>query len=167
MKPLYSRLLAASISLLFLVSPALSKAQLSQLFLSGGKLPRPIEVTDPVLLRASNPWFGTFIPQWNQALHERIAGPPDTATRYEITFYATFAPDKPPHLIYVAYYAYDPATHRGFVYLPGSPRRGQDDPWHYPNAGTIIRPDQDGRWNLADPVWCDRINAILSRSEPQ
>src|SRR5215472_15640835 len=115
MKPIYSRLLAASISLLFLVSPAFSKTELSQLFLSGGKLPRPIEITDPVLLQTSNPWFGTFLPQWNRAPHERVAPPPDGALRYEITFYATFSPEKLPHIIYVAYYAYDPATHRGLV----------------------------------------------------
>lgn len=157
-----SKMLAAGILLLLAGSLATSKAELSRLFLSGGGLPRPVEVTDSALLSASNPWFGTFLPQWNQAPRERTGPPPDTAPRYEITFYATFSPKKPPHLIYVAYYAYDSGTHRGFVYLPG-----QKEQWYYTNAGSFMRPDQDGHWNLADPAWCDQINAILGRSESQ
>ena len=166
------RLLGIGLLLLFASSSADSKAELSRLFLSGGSLPRPVEVTDAGLLRASNPWFGTFLPQWNRAPHERVVPPPDGAPRYEITFYATFSPEKPPHVIYVAYYAYDPTTHRGYVYLPGHtshgrPLDGHNDQWYDTNASTILRPDQDGRWNLADPAWCDQINAILARSEAQ
>ncbi len=158
---LYFRLIAAGAFFLFSVSVAYPKLALSALFIIGGKLPQPIEVTDPSVLRASNPWFGTFIPQWNRAPKEQGASPPETAPRYEISFYATPSPKEPPHIVYVAYYAFDPATHRGFLYLPGS-----HEQWNSTNGASILRPRQDGRWNLADPGWCDQINAIIARSQP-
>lgn len=156
------RFIAAVVCLLFAVSGAYAKLALSALFISGGSLSRPLEVTDPELLQSSNPWFGTFIPQWNHAPKEEGASPPETAPRYEISFYAITSPNEPPHIIYVAYYAFDSGTHRGFLYLPG-----RHEQWNSTNGGSILRPHQDGRWNLADPGWCDRINAVISRSQPQ
>ena len=159
MTNLRCRSVAASICLLFAVAVAYAKLPLSSLFISGGKLPQPVEVTEPAILNSSNPWFGTFIPQWNQAPRERVAGPPATAPRYELSFYAASS-NEPPRIVYVVYYAWDPSAHRGFLYLPG-----HLEPWYDTNTGSIIRPHQDGRWNLADPAWCDRINAVIARSQ--
>lgn len=159
MKNPLSRFLAASICLLFVLSVAYAKLALTSLLISGGKLSQRIEVSDPELLRSSHPWFGTFLPQWNQAPRERIEGPPAGAQRYEISFYAASSPEDAPHIVYVVYYAFDAGLHSGFVYLPG-----RHEQWYGTNTGSILRPRQDGRWNLADRAWCERINAILSRS---
>ena len=137
------RSVAASICLLAAVSVAYAKLPLSSVFICGGKLRQPVEVTEPAILHSSNPWFGSFIPQWNRAPRERIAGPPVSAPRYEISFYAA-STNEPPHIVYVAYYAFEASTQRGFLYLPG-----HREQWYDTNTGSIIRPQQDGRWNLA------------------
>jgi hypothetical protein len=160
MKITFLRVTLAAISLLLAVSGVSSKAVLSKLFICGGKLSQPVEVTDSKLLQLSNPWFGAFIQAWDEVHHERTAGPPKTAPRYEISFYSTFSSKEPARIIYVAYYAFDPAAKRGFIYLPGN-----QEQWYYTNVGSIGRPNQDGRWNLANPFWCDQVNSIISRSE--
>lgn len=107
-------------------------------------------------MQSSNPWFGSFIPS---ATNQRIGTPASSAPRYKISFYAKLG-EKPPHVVYMAYYAFDPAKHEGFVYLPGP-----NDSEYYTNAGSIMRAHQDGRWNPADPAWCAQINEIISHSE--
>ena len=153
------RFIAAGVLFLLAASIAWSKLPLSSLSIFAGDLSQPIAVTDPKILRASNPWFGTFIPQWNQTPSQQPDRPPEAAPRYEILFYASLSPKAPPHIVYMAYYAFDSASHRGFLYLPG-----QHEKWYSTNAGSILRPNQDGRWNLADPAWCDQINSMISRS---
>jgi len=152
--------ISASIAVLLLVSVAHSKAALSRLFISGGKLSKPIEITDPGILQLSNPWFGSFISQWNQVSEGTLTGPPSSTPRYELSFYATFSPKEPPHIVYVAYYTFDPSTRSGFVYLPG-----HNEQWYFTNSGSILRPHQDGRWNLANRDWSDKLNLIIASSE--
>lgn len=154
-----SRFIVAGGLFLLIASVASSKLPLSSLLISGGRLSQSIKVTDPKLLQASNPWFGTFIPQWNVTSRQQVARPPETAPRYEILFYATLSAKDPPHVVYVAYYVFDSASHRGFLYLPGHHESGYSR-----NSRSILRPNQDGRWNLADPAWCDEINSMISRS---
>ena len=157
MKTLVAKGFAAGLCLLVLVPIASAKAPLSRLIISGGNLSQPIEANNSQLMQASNPWFGRFISLGNQV---RIGNPPADTTRYRITFYATFQPGQPPHPVYVVYYTFDPSTHQGFVYLPG-PRD-----WEYrTNAASIMRRDQDGRWNVADAGWCEQINEIIAHSE--
>jgi hypothetical protein len=147
-------------SLLLLGSVASSKASLSKLLLSGRGLPQPIEITDSQLLGSSNPWFGSFIAGWKEPFDSAIASvPSNAAPRYQITFFAN-ASGQEPHVIYVAYYVFESATHRGLVYLPGP-----HDPGYSLNIGTIVRPHQDGRWNPANPAWCDQMNSIIARSQ--
>jgi hypothetical protein len=158
-KPLSAKIAAIGFCLLFFVSTAFPKAAISKLVISNGKLARSAEVTDSRLMQSSNPWFGKFIPAWNQAPRQSIAKPPAGTPRYKISFYASFLPGKPPHVVYVACYTFDPSTRQGFIYLPGT------HDWEYStNAGSVMRPNQDGRWNLADPGWCKQINEIISRS---
>jgi len=154
------RIVAFAVTLLLLSSVAISKASLSKLLVSGGKLSRPVELTASGVLRASNPWFGTFIPQWNKATDDFTPGPPEDSKRYELSFYAAFSDSAPPHIIYTAYYANDPGMHRCFVYLPG-----EHEQWYSTNASSILRPKQDGRWNLADLEWCEQLNAAIGRAE--
>jgi hypothetical protein len=153
--------MVTGMALLLTVPAARSKAALSKIFISGGKLSQPIEIADKEFLRKSNPWFGTFIPAWNQTGVQH-SQPPITAKLYEISFYATFSAKEAPKIIYVVYYAVDPETHHGFVYLPG-----RQEQWYPTNAASILRPNQDGRWNVADPAWCDALNAIIARAEQQ
>ena len=153
------KVIGVGILLLLVVCVVQSKAPLSKILIAGGKLSEPLEVTDPGILGTSNPWFGSFIPQWNQGFERGIAEPPNTTPRYELSFYATFSQDAP-HIIYVAYYAFDPSTHRGFVYLPG-----HNEQWYFTNSGSILRPHQDGHWNLANGAWSENLNSIIARSE--
>jgi len=160
MKAVCRTIIVASIALVVFTSAVFSKLALSKLFISGGKLPQPIEVTNPQLLQASNPWFGEFIPAWTEIPNPGIADPPQAAPRYDISLYASVSAKAAPHIIYVAYYAFDAASHRGFIYLPG---RGEQ--WYRTNVSSIIRSHEDGRWNLANPAWCDRINSIIAQFE--
>jgi hypothetical protein len=159
-KTLPAKVIGISICVLSLASSASSKAPLSKLIISGGSLVQPVVVSNDRLMQSSNPWFGTFIPfpQPNQVSQQTIATPPANTPRYKISFYATFR-ETQPHVVYVVYYTFDPATRRGFVYLPGP-----HDSEYYTNAGSIMRPNQDGRWNLADADWCDQINEIISHA---
>jgi hypothetical protein len=159
MKGLCRIIVVVGTSLVLFTSVAFPKVALSKLFISGGKLPQPVEVTNPQLLQASNPWFGSFIPAWTE-ISERVAEPPQTAPRYEIAFYARFSPKEAPHIIYVGYYAFDPASRRGFIYLPG-----RSEQWYRTNVSSIIRPHEDGQWNLANPSWCDQVNLIIAHFE--
>lgn len=160
MKRLRRIIVVASTSLVLFTSVAFSKVALSKLFISGGKLRQPVEVTNPQLLQASNPWFGSFIPAWTEISDARAAEPPQTAPRYEIAFYASFSAKAAPHIIYVAYYAFDPASRRGFVYLPG-----RSEQWYRTNVSSIMRKHEDGQWNLANPAWCDQVNSIIAHFE--
>ena len=156
MKPLYSRIFIGVIFLFFTIAVAAAKVPLSKLFISGGKLPQPVEITEAKLLQASNPWFGTFIPQWNQDSLIHIEDAPEPGPVYELSFYAKSSENEAGHIVYVAYYAFDPGSHRGFIYLPG-----RHEQWYGTNAHSILRPRQDGHWNLADPAWCDHVNSAI------
>ncbi|MGH9729430.1 MAG: hypothetical protein ACRD4V_12685 [Candidatus Acidiferrales bacterium] len=157
MKTALAKVAVIGMSLLFFASGASSKAALSKLAISGGKLSHPVEANNSQLMQSSNPWFGKFIAAWNQA-DQRITNPPAGTPRYKITFYATFQPEQPPHVVYVVYYKFDSSTRQGFVYLPGP-----HDSEYRTNAGSIMRKNQDGRWNIADSGWCGEINKIISR----
>lgn len=154
------RTFITAIVFFFVTSIASGKVSLSKIFIFGGNLSQPLEITNPKLLQSSNPWFGTFIQQWNQRSLQQVNSPPDGVQRYQLDFYAASSPQGPSRLIYVVYYAFDSVARRGFVYLPGP-----HEQWYYKNTGSILRPHQDGHWNIADPAWCDQVNSIVARGE--
>jgi hypothetical protein len=86
---------------------------------------------------------GLIIDHWSQPVAERAK----RLQRYKVSFYGKFPDEK---LVYGVLYEYDPATPRGYVYLPG---RGDD--WYGLNMGTIAR-GVEGHWyrarNASDSV---------------
>jgi hypothetical protein len=95
-----------------------------------------------------------FIIDWRSG---PITERPAQLRRYELRFYvaprgsvpAAIA-NKPPadKLAYVALYEHDPATGRGYVYLPG----GSDEHFRL-NVASIHRQGLNGKWFRASQAW--------------
>lgn len=149
--------LAVLLAFLSLVIPArlFAKADISKITIEGADLKTPIEITDFRDFKGVgySPWAGpgTFvngkaqtegfiIDDWSQPVTERAKG----LQRYKVSLYAKFPDEK---LVYVVLYEYDPATGRGYIYLPG---RG--DEWYGLNMGTIAR-GVEGRWYRSRTAW--------------
>jgi hypothetical protein len=90
---------------------------------------------------------------------------------YEVSFYAscTTATNDPKcvaqvpsslgkRLVYIMSYDYDPASLRGFVYLPG-----KDSPFYYVNMGSIAR-GCEGNWFLARDSWEAFVRPLIARA---
>jgi len=61
---------------------------------------------------------------------------------------------------YVVYYAFDPSSNQGFVYLPG---RGE--PFYNENVNLLFRGDDfEGHWFLAIPEWTRAAQAIIENA---
>ena len=162
--------LAVLVAFLLLAIPALvfAKADICRITIKGADLRTPIEVTDFRNFKDVdlNVWAGPgveingkeqtegFILDWSQTVTERPKG----LQRYEVSFYAKFPDEK---LVYVVLYEYDPATERGYIYLPG---RGDD--WYGLNMGTIahgVQGHYEGHWYRALSGW-DRVTRPLIES---
>jgi hypothetical protein len=151
------RLLSVSVTFLLLVIPAqvFAKGETVKITIKGADLKTPIEITDPKVLTEFQVWSGPgtsssapgfnpnapgFIVDWSQA----VAEPPKGLQRYEVSFYAKIPNER---LIYVVFYAYDPATEHGYIYLPGG-----TDEWYRLNVSTIFH-GVEGKWFRAWSVW--------------
>jgi hypothetical protein len=151
-----TRALAVLVTFLLLAFPAqmFAKGETLSIIIKSADLKAPIEITDPHTLAMFNVWTGPgtswtgispkdaerFIVDWSQAVTERPRG----LQRYEVFFY-TKLPNE--HVVYVVFYEYDPATQRGYVYLPG-----RTDDWYGLNVGTIFR-GVEGQWFRAWSGW--------------
>src|SRR5882672_6040524 len=100
-----------------------AKAEISKITIRGAHLKAPIEITDPKTLANFDVWTGPgtsgtnpkdgdkFVIEWSQGATERPKG----LQRYEVSFYAKLPNER---LVYVVLYEYEPATKRGYIYLP-------------------------------------------------
>jgi hypothetical protein len=62
--------------------------------------------------------------------------------------------------MYAVWFVRDPQTQDGgFIYLPGP-----GEPWFRLNAGTMERPDQDGKWHEAARPWSRALAEALDRA---
>ena len=127
-----------------------AKGRTVKLTVAGSGLSHPIQITDPNAV-AANVWGGDFI--------GTPAKEPDKALpRYVVSFYVE-PPREKVRMMYVVYYARDPQTGEGFIYLPG---RGEE--WYRLNVSTIFRDGEDGTWRHASPAWSKAIAAVLPES---
>jgi hypothetical protein len=137
--------IAAMLGLLTMlcVSPAFAKGETVKIVIEGGDLKAPIETTDRAVMTKFNVWSGMstysddgpgFIVDWAKGV---VADPPAGLPRYQVSFYAKLNTDR---LAYVVFYEYDPATKKGYVYLPG-----YKEPWYSLNVGTCYR-QVEGHW---------------------
>jgi hypothetical protein len=131
-----------------------------------------IEITDPAV-RQFNIWSGPgtylngvegtqgFIVDWANRLDEAPVG----LHHYKVSFYegcelreSSPCRTSEPTLSYVVYYAYNPSTGDGFVYLPG--RSGE---FAQLNTSHIYRGrGYEGRWFRAAKAWNDFVRPIIA-----
>lgn len=103
---------------------------------------------------------GWIVQDWLTKLPE----PSTTLTRYTVTFHITVFKNSPDerHEQYRVSYAYDPATKRGYVRLPG---KGEA---HYSeNIRMVARGDAfEGHWFAATPAWNTAVGRALVHTDP-
>jgi DNA-binding beta-propeller fold protein YncE len=146
--------MAGLLPLTWFPQTALAKAPTAKLTVSGGRLTRSIEVTDPQILEISNAWGDAFLTASRPPLDEAPPG----RMPYEVSFYSLMA-DHDLRKTCVVYYYPGTSTDPGLVYLPG-----KGAVWGL-NVGTVLRRGQDGRWNYASPAWDGLIKAVITRAE--
>ena len=94
-----------------------------------------------------------FIINWSAgAVDQR----PQGLRRYEVRFYVLRARAASESLAYVVGYEYDPASQRGFVYLPG-----RADDYYHLNTGSIYR-GVEGQWFNASREWQKTIGPAVA-----
>ena len=129
-----------------------------------------IEITDPAV-RQFNLWSGAgtstfdgsrgFIIDWAN----RLDAAPVGLYHYKVSFFegcelreSTPCRTREPSLAYVVYYACNPATGDGFVYLPG--RAGE---FAQLNTSHIHRGQEyEGHWFKAAKAWDDFVRPIIA-----
>ena len=131
-----------------LTSGVEAKGPTVKLTVTGPLLSKPIDITTPRAVSATV-YGGEFI---GAAATE----PPKVLPRYTVSFHVQLPREQGLQVMYVVYYARDPVTGHGFVYLPA---RGEE--WGRLNSSTISRDGQDGRWHHATQGWSDAIAASL------
>lgn len=166
-----NRLLAAAFALLLSAIPAqlLAKGETTKITIQSLYLKTPIEIVDPVILSKFNVWTGPgtwssdptfnanapgFIIDWSSGA---VAEVPDGLTCYKVSFYAKLPNERLVYVVYYAqdYYAHDPSSGRGYIYLPG-----RDDQSYSLNVGTIIR-GVEGKWFRSWSVWQDIVAPLI------
>lgn len=156
------RVLSASLCLLIVFSATIlvfAKGITTRITITGAELRNPIEITDPESLKNFNVWSGPgtfvndvegnegFIVDWaSGAVAERPSG----LREFEVSFYVRYANrpfgEQSDQLAYVVLYSVDPATGRGYVYLPG-----KGDERYRLNTKAIYR-GREGNWFHATPA---------------
>jgi len=147
---------------LFLCVPLLlvAKGPTLKITIKGSDLPSPVEVTDKAILEKFNVWTGAgveingvpqakgFIVEWEKG---PVTEPPTALRRYEVSFDVMH--QRPSS--YVVSYAYDPATGKGYVYLPG-----KGETFNASNTFLIFR-GVEGNWFSATETWIDTAKSLI------
>ncbi len=141
----------------FFASSAFGKGKTVKITIEGAGLSAAIEITNPHVLASFNVWAGpnpamgtssfdsqpSFVVDWPSG---PVSEPPRALPRHKVSFWT----EDRERVAYVVFYAYDPVTKHGYVYLPGE---GEDS--HSLNVGTMIR-GVEGNWFQAWHAW-DRV----------
>jgi hypothetical protein len=172
------RLFAAVLSVIFVTTmptPLLGKGNTVKITIESAALAARIEMIGPAV-RQFNIWSGPgtylngvedtqgFIVDWANRLDEAPVG----LLHYKVSFYegcelreSSPCRTSEPSLVYVVYYAYNPSTGDGFVYLPG---RGGE--FAQLNTSHIYRGQgYEGRWFRAARAWNDFVRPIIANPE--
>lgn len=150
--------LALAIVLTFLLAGvSFAKGPTLKVTISGADLLRPIKITDRRRLANFQIWTGpgtsprndeTFVANWSTT----VTSPGASLKRYRVSFFTDHSKDG---VGYVIVYAYDPASRKGYVYLPG---RGEAD--YARNTFSIYR-GVEGNWFLARKAWDDLAGPLI------
>jgi len=162
-------------------APLWAKGEMVLIEVTGANLPTPIRISDPKI-EAFTPWAGPgapggcncplngahtegFIADWHAGVvSPRAAQLTRGVQHYEISFYEgcrtsnDWCTQKQPRMVYVVSYDYDPASPRGFVYLPG-----KGDASYQLNIGTIWR-RVEGNWFFATASWEEFIRPVIDKA---
>jgi hypothetical protein len=141
----------------------IAKGPTLKIRIQGADLTSPVETTENAILEKFDVWAGAgveingipqtrgFIVDWEKG---PIAEPPKRLPRYEVSFDVMH--QRPSS--YVISYSYDPATRKGYVYLPG---KGEN--FYASNTFLILR-GVDGNWLSATESWIEAANSLIGRA---
>ena len=138
---------------LMMVTTLTAKGPTARLVIAGGGLATPITVRDASILKDSNVYHATFL---GGIAHAQSIDP--TWPTFVISFFVSTpawsrqgVQEK-----YVVYYARNPRTGEGFVYLPAPGEK-----WYQLNTSTIVRNGLEGNWVRASAPWATALNTYL------
>jgi hypothetical protein len=148
-----------TIAVTVIAPAAFAKGDTVRITITGGDLRALIEFTDPAVMRQYNVWAGKGTSSgephsvnidWTQGIAEPLKGVPV----YDVSFLTTRTNPG----TYLVRYAIDPATNRGYVYLPGKTDAGYRD-----NVFLIYRA-VEGNWFHAWDEWEKLANPLIAKS---
>lgn len=144
--------------LLFAKGPTL------KITIEGADLSSPIEITDELVLEKFSLWTGTatmpqtedFIVDWGKGPVSKqvILGLP----QYKVSFHLIHQ-DRPTS--YVVFYAFDPATGKGYGYLPGMGEK------YYGSNVYVVGRGFEGKWLNATRAWTDLAKPAIERAKAE
>jgi hypothetical protein len=158
------------ILLLISIVPALllGKGQMVKITINGGGLSAPVETSEPIIGKFTV-WAGPgvfvngveqtegFIIDWSKGV---VAHRPDGLQQYEVHFYSDFR-KREGSVVYAVFYAYDPSTRQGFVYLPGR----TDELFKF-NTGTMWHGHGlEGNWFNATSEWERFVRPLIAKAK--
>ena len=155
--------LLSALLILSVCTRLLAKERTVKITISGDGLKTPIEISDPKILANFSVWAGLgtstadqqgFIIDWSQG---PVREPPKTLRRYQVAFYAGAPPNE--QIVYVVYYAFNPGTDPGYVYLPG-----ESDELFSRNVRSIFR-GVEGKWFRAWSAWERVARPLIEKAE--
>jgi hypothetical protein len=145
-----------------------AKAPVGAVTISGGGLPKLIEITESDAIKSFNIWSGpgnfkiengvrTPIVRDGSILwsHGIVSDPPKGPPEYEISFNGS----SPEQRLYVLLYRYDPSAHFGYVYLPG---KGEE--WYVVNVHTIYR-GVEGHWFRTSRAFDELVQPLIEKAK--
>ncbi len=155
---------------LLLPAPLEAKGVTARITVTDVRLGTSIHITEPSVLERFNVWAGRgtfvtiagretegtvgFIIDWLAGV---VRPPPVGLPRYEVRFFVRHSNSVTEQLVYIVFYARDPSSGRGFVYLPGE----SDDPYRL-NVKAIHRGrNLEGNWFRASRSWQDAVGRLL------
>jgi hypothetical protein len=165
---------SAALALTFVLvhSAGLSaKGATTRITLTGAAPRATVTITKPDVLSGFQIWAGPgvsvddveqtegFIIDWKSG---PIANPPGGLQRYEAAFYVSEPDQANATPAYIVTYAYDAASHRGYVYLPG-----KGDAAYALNSRAMFHGHgYEGHWFRATQAWDAAVSPLIAGSEP-
>ncbi len=129
----------------------MAKGPTLKITINGANLASPVEITDKQILEKFAVWGGLGI-DWEKG---PVGKPQVTLPRYEVSFHVMH--QRPSD--YVLYYAYDPRTGGGYIYLPGKGEK------FYESNTFLISYGKEGNWFSATGSWSEIARPLIERAK--
>jgi hypothetical protein len=154
----------AVFSLIWVPLLLLAKGPTLKITIEGADLSSPVEINDELVLKKFQVWAGAgTIPQTEGFIVNWGKGPVGeqmmlALPQYKVSFHVIHQ-DRPSS--YVVSYAFDPATGKGYVYLPGKGER------YYASNAHLIGRGVEGKWLNASGAWTDLAKPLIERAKAE